>query len=257
MRFSIVLQEFYALWRSIPISRWTSSPSIIRSTWWLSLAGTLPFKSMSFYIWLPHVWHCYSTFDCKRSNKITVYGCSTGHKNPFTWSWVRKTALELWEKYPTVEMMWYPSGYYATSDVSYTIFKFLYHQLPAYIFDLVHMLCGKRRRWVRITRFYWHSVSTVRLITQCLLFHQVRLYDRVHKIFKGYEYFTTHQWRFISENFIQLHDQLSEKDKQTFYFDVRQIDWTSYMEDNVLGTRRFILNDDHSTLPAARKNLKR
>ena len=86
---------------------------------------------------------------------------------------------------------------------------------------------------------------------------QVRLYDRVHKIFKGYEYFTTHQWRFISENFIHLLDQMSEKDRQVFYFDVRQINWKSYMVDNVLGTRKFILKDDPSTLPAARKNLNR
>lgn len=167
-----------------------------------------------------------------KSDKITVYGCSTGHKNPFTWAWVRETTLRLWEKYPTVEMMWYPFGYYAASDLSFTIFKALYHQFPAYLLDFCSFLVGKKRRWVR-------------------------LYDKVHKIFKGYEYFTTHQWRFISENFIHLNDQLSEEDKKVFYFDVRQINWDSYMESNVLGTRQFILNDDPSTLPTARKNLRR
>lgn len=83
-----------------------------------------------------------------RSDKITVYGCSTGHKNPFTWAWVRETTLRLWEKYPTVEMMWYPFGYYAASDLSFTIFKALYHQFPAYLLDFCSFLVGKKRRWV-------------------------------------------------------------------------------------------------------------
>ena len=86
---------------------------------------------------------------------------------------------------------------------------------------------------------------------------QVRLYERAHRAIGCLDFFTTHQWRFISENPIRLLDFLSEKDKQTFYFDVRQIDWSSYIETYVLGARRFILKDDPSTLPEARRNLNR
>lgn len=86
---------------------------------------------------------------------------------------------------------------------------------------------------------------------------QVRLYDRAHRAIGCLDFFTTHQWRFISENPIRLLDYLSDEDKETFYFDVRQIDWTAYIETYILGARRFILKDDPSTLPAARKNLNR
>lgn len=70
-------------------------------------------------------------------------------------------------------------------------------------------------------------------------------------------YFTTHEWRFISENPIQLLEKMSPEDRRVFYFDVRDIDWASYLETYALGTRRFILKDDPSTLPAARRHLNR
>lgn len=73
----------------------------------------------------------------------------------------------------------------------------------------------------------------------------------------SFSYFTTHEWRFISENPIQLLESMSDEDRRIFYFDVRDIDWASYLETYALGTRRFILKDDPSTLPAARKHLRR
>ena len=52
-------------------------------------------------------------------------------------------------------------------------------------------------------------------------------------------------------------DQMSVEDKRTFYFDVRTIDWKAYLENYSLGTRLYILKDDPSTLPRARKHLRR
>ena len=71
------------------------------------------------------------------------------------------------------------------------------------------------------------------------------------------DFFMTHQWRFVSKNPFRLLDMLSERDRKLFYFDVRDIDWNTYMEGYVLGARRFLLKDDMSTVPAARKNLNR
>ena len=60
------------------------------------------------------------------------------------------------------------------------------------------------------------------------------------------------QWQFNSNNLVKLIDVMCEEDRQTFDFDVRQIDWSSYMQAYVLGTRQFILKEDLSTLPAGR-----
>lgn len=42
-----------------------------------------------------------------------------------------------------------------------------------------------------------------------------------------------------------------------FNFDVRPLVWTDYWRDYVLGARKFILKEEESTLPLARRNLKR
>ena len=68
-------------------------------------------------------------------------------------------------------------------------------------------------------------------------------------------FFTTRQWKFVSNNFIPLLDMLSPEDQQIFYFDVRQIDWPSYLSDYCFGIRRYILEEKDDTIPAARISL--
>lgn len=167
-----------------------------------------------------------------KSPKIEIYNCSTGQKNPLTWYRFREIGFKVWMKYPTKEMMWYPNCSFTMNPTVHKIDTAVSHYLPAYLIDLFCRLTGRRVRWVR-------------------------LYDRAHRAIGCLDFFTTHQWRFISENPIRLLSYLSEKDRQTFYFDVRKIDWTAYIETYVLGARRFILKDDLSTLPEARRNLNR
>lgn len=52
-------------------------------------------------------------------------------------------------------------------------------------------------------------------------------------------------------------EKMSAHDRDTFYFDVRDINWERYFETYILGARRFILKDDPSTLSVARSNLNR
>ena len=71
------------------------------------------------------------------------------------------------------------------------------------------------------------------------------------------EYYTTKEWLFWSRNPVQLMDKMSDEDRDIFYFDVRQINWHSYIKDYVVGIRKYLLKDDLSTLPVARRNLKK
>ena len=71
------------------------------------------------------------------------------------------------------------------------------------------------------------------------------------------EFFTTHEWRFSNNNVVRLAGQLTPVDQKMFNFDMRPLNWSSYMEQYVLGTRRFILKEDPSTFPAARKHLRK
>ena len=59
-------------------------------------------------------------------------------------------------------------------------------------------------------------------------------------------FYTVRQWRFISDNAIRLLDKLSANDRDTFYFDVRKINWQDYISAYVHGTRKYILKDETS-----------
>lgn len=64
-----------------------------------------------------------------------------------------------------------------------------------------------------------------------------------HKLSKAadcLEYFTTHQWEFDDENVRKLSTTLNEYDKKEFCFDVAKIDWEVYLEDYILGIRRYV-----------------
>ncbi|GFG33605.1 hypothetical protein Cfor_03159 [Coptotermes formosanus] len=71
------------------------------------------------------------------------------------------------------------------------------------------------------------------------------------------QYYTTKQWVFRNENLKTLPQGLTEEDKQTFYTDIKVVDWDDYIKNFVLGTRRYLLKDDPATLPKARRRLKR
>ena len=64
-------------------------------------------------------------------------------------------------------------------------------------------------------------------------------------------FFALRQFQFVNDNFIPILDQMSAEDRRTFNFDVRQIDWQSYVEDYCLGIRRFILKEADDSIPAA------
>ncbi|XP_046651738.1 putative fatty acyl-CoA reductase CG5065 isoform X2 [Daphnia pulicaria] len=168
----------------------------------------------------------------RRPSGVPVYSCTTVHRNPLTWGTLKHWVLQSWLKFPTKDMLWYPSVHYITNNLSLKINQTLFHYLPAYLMDLFMLATGKRAKWVR-------------------------LYMKADKAISSLEFFTTHQWRFISDNPIHLLEEMTTKDREMFYFDVRNINWQSYLENYILGIRQFTLKDDPTTLPAARTNLKR
>jgi hypothetical protein len=67
----------------------------------------------------------------------------------------------------------------------------------------------------------------------------------------------TSQSAIVSRNAAQLMDKMSVQEKITFNFDVRKIDWETYMTTFAVGVREYLFKDDLSSLPAARKNLNK
>ena len=73
---------------------------------------------------------------------------------------------------------------------------------------------------------------------------------------KMVKYFGEQDWLFHDRNVRSLLEQLTPIDRDIFYFDIKQLNWASYLERCVRGVRQYILRDNPSTLPKARKRYK-
>uniref|UniRef100_A0A8B9EJU8 Fatty acyl-CoA reductase C-terminal domain-containing protein n=1 Tax=Anser cygnoides TaxID=8845 RepID=A0A8B9EJU8_ANSCY len=67
----------------------------------------------------------------------------------------------------------------------------------------------------------------------------------LHKAMMLLEYFTSNSWVWNTENMTMLMNQLTPEDKKV----------SKYMENYCMGTKKYVLNEEMSGLPAARKHL--
>lgn len=81
------------------------------------------------------------------------------------------------------------------------------------------------------------------------------MYGKIHKFTNSLEYYTLREWKFVNRNSTHLLDKMSAGDKALFPFDVRDLNWESYIQKYVLGIREHLLKDDTQTLPKARRNV--
>jgi len=192
------------------------------------LIGDLIPVEFPIHLMIAAAWHTATT----KPDDIAVYNCSTGDHNPLTWKTFNDICEVAWRANPTKDMLWYPTFRCQSNYVLHQLSALFYHYVPAYILDTLARVTGKKPQLVR---FYDKADRAI----ACLSFYMLR------------------QWRFISQNSIDLSEKLSAIDQSTFYFDVREIDWHKYVTNYVLGARHYILKDDISTVPIAKRNLNR
>ncbi|EZA60709.1 hypothetical protein DMN91_002292 [Ooceraea biroi] len=166
----------------------------------------------------------------QHTDTISIYNCCTGQQNPITWKQFVDLSFKYSRLHPAKDTFWYPDGRCHSSVMLNKLCVMLQHTLPAHIVDLLARLKGSRPIMVRIQA-------------------------KLCKAAKCLEYFSTRQWNFRDDNVRRLWEQLSPEDRETFLFDVRQIDWPSYLENYILGIRHFILKESPDTLPAARSHI--
>lgn len=85
----------------------------------------------------------------------------------------------------------------------------------------------------------------------------VNTHRRIENGLKVLTYYTTRPWHFQNKKLYEIYDSLDEVDKQLFYTNRDDIDKETFMLNYVLGTRKYCAKEDMSTLPKARKLLKR
>ncbi|XP_013778496.1 fatty acyl-CoA reductase 1-like [Limulus polyphemus] len=231
--FTKVLAENYLVEQCHNLPVVIVRPSIVTGTWREPLLGwTDNFNGPTGMMVAIIIIFVLNFFALDRSLSVPVYNCTSGPVNKITWAEWNTTVIDLLIQNPSCHVVRYPSGTFRTSQFLNKIWRILDHYIPAYLFDFVGLLIGRKRRLTR-------------------------LYTKLHRAVDSLEYFTMNEWTFHCNNVLKLFQQLEEKDKEVFNFSVESLNWSTYLQDYVLGTRRFVLKEDECTLPTARRNIKR
>lgn len=173
----------------------------------------------------------WKTAKCENKN-IPVYNCCTGQQNPITWRQFVNLSFKYIRLHPVTNTIWYPGGSCHNYQLLNKVCVTFQHMLPAHFMDLIRRLRGKPPVMVGLQR-------------------------KLNKAANCLEYFTTQQWHFRDDNVRRLEEELSPEDRETFMFDVKQIDWPSYLEHYILGIRQFIMKESPEMQSAALSRIRK
>ena len=82
------------------------------------------------------------------------------------------------------------------------------------------------------------------------------IYRKIKKYSDVIFFFTHKKFDFEHNNVPKLYESLDERDKKLFNFNIQQLDWKKYVQDNVKGVRVILMKDPLSTIPEAKKRQK-
>ncbi|XP_020501160.1 fatty acyl-CoA reductase 1 isoform X1 [Labrus bergylta] len=167
-----------------------------------------------------------------RPRNLLVYNCTTGGINPFHWGEVEHHVISTFKRNPLEQAFRRPNVNLTSNHLINQYWIAVSHKAPAFLYDLYLRLIGREPRMMKTI-------------------------TRLHKAMMVLEYFTSHSWVWNNDNLSMLMAQLSLEDKKVFNFDVRQLHWAEYMENYCMGTKKYVLNEELSGLPAARKHLNK
>ncbi|XP_051778737.1 fatty acyl-CoA reductase 1 isoform X2 [Erpetoichthys calabaricus] len=167
-----------------------------------------------------------------RPRSVLVYNCTTGGVNPFHWGEVENCVNVSFKMNPLEQAIRRPNVNLRSNPFMNQYWRAVSHVVPALLYDGYLMLTGQKPRMMKTI-------------------------TRLHKAMMLLEYFTSHSWVWSTDNTNMLMNQLSAEDKKVFNFDVRQLHWAEYMENYCMGTKKYVLNEELSGLPAARKHLNK
>ncbi|XP_023212310.1 fatty acyl-CoA reductase 1-like [Centruroides sculpturatus] len=168
----------------------------------------------------------------RREDEIPVYNCTSGSINPLTWRMLLECLTVLRWNYPSENMFLYPETVSKRNYYWNRVCIAMQHYFPAMLYDTFQVAVRRKPMMMKI-------------------------YKNVHKTMEVLEYFCVREWMFRADNVEKLFKSMSTQDKQNFNFDISKLSWDKYLENYVLGTRRYVLKEDDSTIPRSQKTLLR
>ncbi|CAF1288446.1 unnamed protein product [Adineta steineri] len=161
-----------------------------------------------------------------------IYHCTSSGLNPFHWQEMSNYFTEYSKRIPYEHAFRRPNLSVTSHSLIHDSYVFFSHLIPAYLADIGLRLIGQKA-------------------------HVVDIYKNLHRILLGLESFTIRgeiQCSYDSLN--ALRQLVSETNNSNeFYFDIRALHWPTYVESYLIGTKRYILNEDMNCLNGAQKHL--
>ncbi|CAG4949291.1 unnamed protein product [Parnassius apollo] len=181
---------------------------------------------------LASAWYTAKHFKENQTSNIPIYNYVSGPQNPITWG----NFIELNRKHgmdkPTTKAVWYYGLNPTNNYYVFLFYNFFLHFIPALLVDMYCALTSRRRV-------------------------MLQLYNKVMKTTKILFYFSTQEWRFTDNNVREMWHSLSGPDRAVFPFGIGEMSWDYMTETFLLGIRVYLVKDDVSTLPEARKKWNR
>ena len=166
--------------------------------------------------------------------EMPIYNITSGNTNPITWGDIETWALKSIHQFPVDTALWYPGGSFKNVALYDRVCRYAFHYAPAYLVDFILFLIRKPRFLRKIV-------------------------FKMTKAIEALQFFTINQWRWTNTNLTHLHSALTKADPQslvTFNFDISNMDWKSFIDQYVLGTRHYVLKNKPETLNSSRKKMK-
>nr|AGG19592.1 fatty-acyl reductase [Ostrinia latipennis] len=143
---------------------------------------------------------------------VKVYNCCSSLRNPIDVITVMNTCLKYRKYFGTERTMsiFTPRYIMKKNYFIYKLLYFTYHTIPAAIIDA----------------FFWITGRTPMML---------KTLNKLGKLSSVLEYFTHHQFLFLDSNVRGLLRRMDDTDRQTFNFDVTEIEWEMYLQNFVRG----------------------
>nr|XP_032525562.1 fatty acyl-CoA reductase wat-like [Danaus plexippus plexippus] len=177
-------------------------------------------------------YHTAKNFKENQTSNIPIYNFVSGAQSPVTWRQFIEYNMKYGFHNPTTKAVWYYGLNPTNNYYMFLFYNFFLHYLPALLLDVFSFLTGQRRK-------------------------MLKFYSKVIKLAHILFYFSTQEWCFSDHGVRSMWSSLSDRDRAVFNFNMADMSWDYMAETFLLGLRVYLVKDDLSTLPEARKRWNR
>ncbi|CAG9828967.1 unnamed protein product [Diabrotica balteata] len=166
----------------------------------------------------------------RTSSDIPVYNYVSGPENPLLLGELTDIFLIYARRYPSAQTLWKPHIIWA-NYYKFSVLSFFLHTIPACILDILAICTFNKPRIMDA-------------------------YKKIHSSIISTAPFATKGWKFRNDNVQKVWLGMDHRDKETFFFNMRDVNWTCFIRSYVMGIRKYILKDSDKTLQAAKRKYK-